>query len=304
MRNLWLAAAAIAGLACATPATAQRVWQNGRWVVMPKGTPHHVGAIKPHRWGKPVNGRWSAGWQAPGGWNSYRRLHRGHMLPSYWMGTGFRVPDYLSFGLAAPPQGYHWVRYYDDAVLVDSRGLVWDSRDAINWGDGATYGYAGGSYSNGYAEAGASYAAPRIEAYDDYDDIPVAPDVPPPPPGASYDAPIPAPYSAYPAAPLPPAPPVHVQSYPAAVPPVQVQTYTAPCAQVCGGAYQGGAFYGGSAYAGGYYAAGTTTVVITPAPIVTTTTVVEERIIEDRLVVTPKRTLRKKMLRRTPSCRC
>lgn len=300
MRNLWLAAAAVTALAVATPATAQRVWQNGRWVVMPKGASHQVGPVNPHRWGKPVNGRWSAGWQAPGGWNSYRRLNRGATLPSYWMGSGFYVPDYLSFGLAAPPQGYHWVRYYDDAVLVDGRGEVWDSRDGIAWGDGGSYSesYA---YADSYAGAGAGYAAPQIqpvESYDDYD-LPVAPDLPPPPPGAGYDAPIPAPYGGYPPAPLPPVAPV-VQSY---QPPVQVQTYG--CAQACGGAYQGGAFYGGSAYASSYYAAGATTVVITPAPIVTTTTtVVEERIIADRVVTAPKRVLRKKMLRRTPRCGC
>nr|WP_281393040.1 RcnB family protein [Sphingomonas xinjiangensis] len=267
---------------------------------MPKGSGPQVGRVSPHRWGKPVNGRWSAGWQAPGGWSGYRRLHRGNALPSYWTGSGFRVPDYLSFGLAAPPQGYSWVRYYDDAVLVDGRGQVWDSRDGIAWSDGSSYSesYA---YAASYADAGASYAAPQIqpvEPYDDYD-IPVAPDVPPPPPGAGYDAPIPAPYGAY-----PPAPPIHVQPYSA---PVQVRTYGAPpCAQVCGGAYQGGAFYGGSAYASGYYASGaSTTIVINPAPIVTTTTtVVEERIIADSVAVAPKRVLRKKLLRRAPRCGC
>jgi len=301
VRNLWLAAAAVTGLACATPATAQRVWQNGRWVVMPHGPGPAPGTINPHRWGKPVNGRWSAGWQAPGGWNGYRRLHRGNALPSYWMGTGFRVPDYLSFGLAAPPQGYSWVRYYDDAVLIDGRGQVWDSRDGISWGDGSSYSesYA---YTDSYAGAGAAYAAPQIQPIepDGYYDVPEAPDGPPPPPGAGYDAPIPAPYGAY-----PPAPPVHVQAYPAPV----VQTYgTPPCVQVCGSYQGGGAYYGGSAYASGYYAGGTTTtVVITPAPIVTTTTVVEERIIEDRIVVAPKRVLRTKTLRRykaKPRCGC
>ena len=81
------------------------------------------------------NGRWSAGWNAPGGWNAYRRMGRGQRLPNYWLRADFRIPDYLSFGLAAPPRGYNWVRYYDDAVLVDDRGDVWDSVGGIAWTD-------------------------------------------------------------------------------------------------------------------------------------------------------------------------
>lgn len=271
--RLWIAAAAAvtAGIAGASPAAAQRVWQDGRWVSMPPRAAPTVMATSPHRW-ETINGRWRGGWEAPGGWNAYRRLGRGATLPGYWM--QHRVPDYLNYGLAAPPRGYFWVRYYDDAVLVDEDGRVWDSIGGIAWA-GAS---AGGSYSHSYSharvQAGAGYAPPRPVDPDDYygppeppidpDDYygpaepPIAPEYP------DYDPrPAPEPYGApYP----PPAPAPHVVQ----IPP--------PCARECRGGHHGGYYKGGSSYyAGGYgygYAAGgTTTVVITiPAPVTTTTT--------------------------------
>ncbi|WP_052507956.1 RcnB family protein [Sphingomonas hengshuiensis] len=255
-RMFLIAAAALAGTAAATPAAAQRVWQDGRWVVMPHRTAPRDLRPDPQRWGTPVNGRWDGGTRAPGGWNAYRRLGRGAALPGYWMRPDFRVPDYLRYGLGAPPQGYFWVRYYDDAVLVDGRGQVWDTIGGIGWSGG----YAS-AQSSSESYAGAGYVQPQpIQPVD---------------PNAyyaqsdGYDAPIPYP-APYPDTYAPPvAPALRV---------VQ-QVYPAPCVQACGG-YQGGGYQvqGGSYYGGGYgYAAGAaTTVIITPAPVVTTTVVTEE----------------------------
>jgi Ni/Co efflux regulator RcnB len=161
VRSTWLAAAVIVGVAGATPAAAQRVWQNDRWVVMPRTSAPMVMRTNPHRWTM-RDGRWDAGYRAPGGWNSYRRLHRGGRLPGYWMGGDFRVQDYLSFGLAAPPPGYSWVRYYDDAVLVDRDGSVWDSRDGISWGGAVAMARADDGYARADSRAGAGYPPPRI----------------------------------------------------------------------------------------------------------------------------------------------
>ncbi|ATY32257.1 RcnB family protein [Sphingomonas psychrotolerans] len=266
MRSYWLAAAVIAGVVGATPATAQRVWQDGRWVVMPRHSAPTVMRTNPHRWAM-RDGRWEAGFRAPGGWNSYRRLHRGNTLPGYWRGGDFRVHDYLSFGLAAPQPGYSWVRYYDDAVLVDRDDRVWDSIDGIGWG-GAI---AAASASAGYASAssagrgGAGYPPPRIEPVDpddyyaDRDDRYDRDDGPPPPPRdyddrEPYRGPYPGGYSA------PVAPPV--------------VHYAQPCAQTCPGAgYQGGSWQNGAWVSS--YAGGTTTVVVIPAAVTTTTTVTE-----------------------------
>ncbi|UZK67572.1 RcnB family protein [Sphingomonas sp. M1-B02] len=285
VRKIWMAAAVLAGLACATPATAQRVWQDGRWVVMPQRNAPRVMLTNGNRWGPVTNGRWDGGNRAPGGWNAYRRLNRGHSLPQYWRGANFRINDYHSFGLGAPPRGYYWVRYYDDAVLADDRGQVWDTVGGIGWGGGASSSY---SYSEDYSDVGAGYRQPHIQPVDPdryYDDRP-----------RGYDAPIPAPHPG--GYPPPPPPAVH---------------YPQPCVQSCqvtyqGGAYQGGTFYGGSAqqsssyYSGGGYAYGggatTTTVIINPAPVVTTTVVTEE-IIEE-VVTTHVRTA-PRTVRRAPA---
>lgn len=100
------------------------------------------------RWGG-NGGRWSGGTNAPGGWNGYRRPHRGFALPSYWISSNFYLGDYADYGLAPPPPGYSWHRYYDDAVLVDGRGRVWDSVNGLDW-DGV--GYGGYGYGAGYGQ--------------------------------------------------------------------------------------------------------------------------------------------------------
>lgn len=293
VHGTWLAAAVIAGVAGATPAAAQRVWQDGRWVVMPRTSAPMVMRTNPHRWTM-RDGRWDAGYRAPGGWNAYRRLHRGGRLPGYWMGADFRIHDYLNFGLAAPPPGYSWVRYYDDAVLVDRDGSVWDSRDSISWGGAVAMASADDGYARADGRAGAGYPAPRIEPVDpdDYYDDGAYDDGPPPPP---YDAPPPPRrhdepgryHGPYPGGYAPPvAPPPVVQMAPS-------------CAQACGG-WQGG--YNGMTWQNGAwvgnYGAGTTVVVI-PGAVTTTTTVTEY------VTKSYRRAPTKRMWRKTrPRCGC
>ncbi|WP_448661841.1 RcnB family protein [Sphingomonas sp. CJ20] len=289
-RSIWIAAA-VSGLALATPATAQRVWQNGRWVVLPQQGHASAARDDTRRWASAADGRWEAGHRAPGGWNAYRRLGRGATLPGYWRRSDFRIDDYLRFGLAAPPRGYAWIRYYDDAVLVDDSGRIWDSVGAF-WGSAGAAGY-GDSYaaSQSYSSAsvGAGYGPPRIEPVD---------------PNVYYDAPT----YGYDARRDDRAPAPYAGGYPPPPPPVQVQTYPAPCVQTCGPAYQGGTFYGGSAYQGAAYASsygyaaggGTTTVIITPAPVVTTTTVTEEVVQEEVVRTSYVRAAPRRVVRRAP----
>ncbi len=295
MRSYWLAAAVIAGIAGATPAAAQRVWQDGRWVVMPRHSAPTVMRTDPHRWAM-RDGRWEAGWRAPGGWNGYRRLHRGGTLPHYWRGQDFRVHDYLSFGLAAPPHGYSWVRYYNDAVLVDQGGRVWDSIDGFAWGGAAAAASASAGFVRADARAGAGYPPPpRIEPVDPEDyyyddrnerhdredryerddryDRDDRHDGPPPPPYADREP--------YPGDDAPP-PPV------AFAPP--------PCPQACPGGYPAGMAWQNGAWVGSYggYGAATTTVVVIPAATTTTTTTVTEYVTHKAVRHRTKRLLRKK----------
>ncbi|MDR7154444.1 Ni/Co efflux regulator RcnB [Sphingobium xenophagum] len=87
-----------------------------------------------HRWGQRHNGRWLAGWHAPGGWNGYRRPVYGYVLPRYWVSPTYYIANYGAYGLPAPAYGYGWSRYYDDAVMTDRYGRVYDSRSNIDWG--------------------------------------------------------------------------------------------------------------------------------------------------------------------------
>jgi len=121
------------------PATTLQPWQAprggtvlGRPPVMQPGQP---------RWGSKVGGRWWGGANAPGGWSAYRRPYRGYALPRYWVAPRFYVTDWQSYGLSRPVPGYNWVRYYDDAVLVDARGSVFDTRYGLDWDGGRDGGY-------------------------------------------------------------------------------------------------------------------------------------------------------------------
>lgn len=134
---LMLIGASAAILGAAVPASAQ-----------PKGgvqTRHGAGWTGGHRWGPRQNGRWHAGWRAPGGWAGYRRPIVGYVLPRYWVSPTYSIGNYGAYGLPAPAYGYGWSRYYDDAVMTDRYGRVRDYRSGIEW-DRYDGGYAPDAY--------------------------------------------------------------------------------------------------------------------------------------------------------------
>ncbi len=71
--------------------------------------------------------RWAA---VPGGWGAYRAPGYGYTLPRYWVAPGNFIADPRGFGLPQPAWGYGWSRYYDDVVLTDRWGRVYDWRSA------------------------------------------------------------------------------------------------------------------------------------------------------------------------------
>ena len=89
-----------------------------------------------HRWGPRFQGRWVAGWRAPGSWAGYRRPVIGYVLPSYWINPAYRIGNYAAYGLPVPAAGYGWSRYYDDAVMTDRDGRVTDHRSGVKWDSG------------------------------------------------------------------------------------------------------------------------------------------------------------------------
>ena len=193
MRSLLIASGAVALAATASADAQQRVVQPGpgasyhmpgsapiarahvvgpRAVVPPvrpgvRPMPGRPGAysaghqMRGSRWGSKIGGRWWGGANAPGGWAGYRRPQRGWALPVYWNSPRFYITDWAGYGLTQPYNGYNWVRYYDDAVLIDGRGSVYDSVGGIDW-DG---GYQGG-YADAYADDSV-YAGPDDRGYAD-----------------------------------------------------------------------------------------------------------------------------------------
>lgn len=120
--------------------------------------------VKPamnHNFAQKHQGRWVGGWQAPGGWNAYRRPYRGYVLPSYWISPSFYIGNWSTYGFAQPSTGYGWSRYYDDAVLTDRYGRVVDYVPSYNWDRGNTR-------SRAYADADYDYGA-YPDGYDDYE---------------------------------------------------------------------------------------------------------------------------------------
>ena len=85
------------------------------------------------------------------GHRGVRRFHRGSrffvggFLPRYFLAPRYYVVNYPYYGLARPRHGYRWVRYYDDAYLVDERGHISDYRYGVSYD-----GRRDGSYRHDY----------------------------------------------------------------------------------------------------------------------------------------------------------
>ncbi|MDR3511894.1 MAG: RcnB family protein [Caulobacteraceae bacterium] len=54
----------------------------------------------------------------PQGWYQHSWRH-GEILPPLFWGEDYWLMDYWMFSLSPPPYGYVWVRYGDDALLID-----------------------------------------------------------------------------------------------------------------------------------------------------------------------------------------
>lgn len=55
----------------------------------------------------------------------YRRWGTGYRLPREYWRRDYYIDDYDDYGLDAPPDGYEWIRYGPDLLLVDlGTGLI------------------------------------------------------------------------------------------------------------------------------------------------------------------------------------
>ena len=63
----------------------------------------------------------------------HHRLNRGFVIHPFWFGPQFHIQNWQMYGFADPGPDRRWVRYYDDAYLVDRDGRVMDERYGLDW---------------------------------------------------------------------------------------------------------------------------------------------------------------------------
>jgi Ni/Co efflux regulator RcnB len=125
MKKLWLVAlAASAALVPMTTAQAQRGHGPG---------PTHVGVPAPHHPGMGMSHGPRPFPHRMGGQHRFQRIDRGGFVPHFWFGPQFHVQNWGLYGFPQPMQGRRWVRYYDDALLIDGDGRVHDGRYGWDW---------------------------------------------------------------------------------------------------------------------------------------------------------------------------
>lgn len=67
------------------------------------------------------------------GISSSSMLRAGARLAGHWLSSRFRVRDHRRYGFADSFHGGHWVRVYNDAVLIDGGGRIYDVRRGLDW---------------------------------------------------------------------------------------------------------------------------------------------------------------------------
>ena len=106
-------AAAVPAAALAQPApgaTPGHTWQSGGSV-----TVQHSGGFRP-----------GVNWP-------HRRLGRGFVVHPYWYGPQFHINNWRAYGFGDPGPDRRWIRYYDDAYLIDRGGVIVDARQGLDW---------------------------------------------------------------------------------------------------------------------------------------------------------------------------
>lgn len=61
------------------------------------------------------------------------RLRRGFTINPFWFGPQFQIQNWQMYGFSDPGADGRWVRYYDDAYLIDHGGRVLDTRYGMDW---------------------------------------------------------------------------------------------------------------------------------------------------------------------------
>src|SRR4051794_750125 len=76
-------------------------------------------------------GTWHGGTVGPRG--HFRHMQRGFIVPQFWWGPQFTINNWQMYGFGDPGADGRWIRYYDDAYLIDHDGRIRDSREGLDW---------------------------------------------------------------------------------------------------------------------------------------------------------------------------
>lgn len=135
--KLWALAASAAVLpATGAQALADPAPEAGHWRdAPPPHRTHHAGPPVGTEMHREVRREMHRGEQA-GRFGHVQRIHRGGMVPQMFWGPQFVVRDWHGYGFPQPFHGGRWIRYYDDALLIDRYGRVHDGRYGWDWGRG------------------------------------------------------------------------------------------------------------------------------------------------------------------------
>ena len=60
-------------------------------------------------------------------------IQRGFIVPPMFLGPQFAINNWQNYGFAQPSAGQRWIRYYNDAYLIDGDGRVVDTRSGLDW---------------------------------------------------------------------------------------------------------------------------------------------------------------------------
>jgi Ni/Co efflux regulator RcnB len=97
-------------------------WRGGGMVGMPAHGPN----VQVRHYG--------GGQMRHGGGNfRYQRMNRGFVINPFWFGSQFHINNWQMYGFSNPGADQRWVRYYDDAYLIDRGGRVVDTRYGMDW---------------------------------------------------------------------------------------------------------------------------------------------------------------------------
>jgi hypothetical protein len=63
----------------------------------------------------------------------FQHMRRGFIVPQFWWGPQFQINNWQMYGFGDPGPDGRWIRYYDDAYLIDRDGRIRDSREGLDW---------------------------------------------------------------------------------------------------------------------------------------------------------------------------